>query len=144
MISSTKFIWFFSIRGTSYAFPIVLYNGKKVSHSNTCIESKNQNAKRRMETKNISYFCFWIKQSYRANSMKKATSMNKESNNLSKPHFGCYFCRSLVNFKNLIILFWNIWIIYGSWKSWRSNVFDLEHVKNNSEFAIPNRLIWFL
>ena len=55
-----------------------------------------------------------MKKFCRANSMKKAVSMNKDSNNLSKPNFDCYFCRSLVNFKNLIILFWNIWIIYGS------------------------------
>ena len=34
--------------------------------------------------------------------MKKSRSMSKVSNNLSKPHFGCYFLRSLVNFKNLI------------------------------------------
>ena len=74
------------------------------------------------------YFCFWIKQSYMPNSMKKASSMSKDSNNLSKPHFGCYFHYILGNFKNLII-FWNIWIIYGSWKSWRSIVFDLEGIR---------------
>ena len=74
------------------------------------------------------YFCFWIKQSYMPNSMKKASSMSKDSNNLSKPHFGCYFHYTLVNFKNLII-FWNIWIIYGLWKSWRSIVFDLEGIR---------------
>ena len=131
MIPRTTFVWFSSFRSTSYVL-IVLYQAKKVSHSNTDIESKNQYTKRRMETKYITYFCFWIKQSYRTNSMKKASSMSKDSNNLSKPHFGCYFRRSLVNFKNLIILFWNIWIIYGSWKSWRSIVFDLEDTKNDS------------
>ena len=78
------------------------------------------------------YLFFLIKQSYRPNSMREASSMSKDSNNLRKPHFGCYFCRSLVNFKNLIILFWNIWIIYSSWKSWRSIVFDSEHIKNDS------------
>ena len=131
MIPRTTFVWFSSFRSTSYVL-IVLYQAKKVSHSNTDIESKNQYTKRRMETKYIPYFCFWIKQSCRANSMKKASSMSKDSNNLSKPHFGCYFRRSLINFKNLIILFWNIWIIYGSWKSWRSIVFDLEDTKNDS------------
>ena len=29
--------------------------------------------------------------------MKMASSMSKDSNNLSKPHFGCYFRHSLVN-----------------------------------------------
>ena len=37
--------------------------------------------------------------------MKKASSMSKDSNNLSKLHFGCYFCHNLVNFKHLIIFF---------------------------------------
>ena len=55
--------------------------------------------------------------------MKKASSMSKHGNNLSKSRFGCYFRRSLVNFKNLIILFWNIWVIYDSRKSWGSAVF---------------------
>ena len=73
------------------------------------IESKNQNTKRRMETENIPFF-FLINQCYMANSMKKASSISKDSNNLSKPHFGCYnnqinFRHSLVNFKNVIILF---------------------------------------
>ena len=49
--------------------------------------------------------------------------MSKHGNNLSKSRFGCYFRRSLVNFKNLIILFWNIWVIYDSRKSWGSAVF---------------------
>ena len=42
-------------------FPAILYNTKKVSHSNTHIESKNQNTKRRMEAKNIPYFIFELK-----------------------------------------------------------------------------------
>ena len=130
MIPRTTFIWFFSFSSISYVVPVVLYNTRKVSHSNTHIESKNQNTRRRMDTKNIPFFL--IKQSYRPNSMREASSMSKDSNNLRKPHFGCYFCRSLVNFKNLIILFWNIWIIYSSWKSWRSIVFDSEHIKNDS------------
>ena len=37
--------------------------------------------------------------------MKKNSYMSKDSNNLSKPHFGCYFFRSLFNLKNVIILF---------------------------------------
>ena len=46
--------------------------------------------------------------------MKKASSMSKDSSNLSKLCFGCYFHCSLVNFKNLTILFWNIWATYVS------------------------------
>ena len=132
MIPHTTFTWFFSFSSTSYVVPDVHYNAKKASHSNTHIESKNRNTKRRMETENIPYLCFWVKQFYRANFLKKANSMSKDSNNLSKPRFNCYFRRSLVNLKNLIILFWNIWIIYGSWKSWWSIAFDSEHVKNDS------------
>ena len=41
--------------------PVALYNAKKVSHSNTYVESKNQNTKRRMETENIPYFIFELK-----------------------------------------------------------------------------------
>ena len=37
--------------------------------------------------------------------MKKASCISKDSRNLSKPRFGCYYCRSLLNFENLIILF---------------------------------------
>ena len=48
--------------------------------------------------------------------------MSQDSSNLSKPHFSYYLCCSLDNFKNLIILFWNIWVIYGLCKSWRSSV----------------------
>ena len=81
-----------------------------------------------METKNIPFFCFWIKPSYWANSMKNVSSMSINSNNLGKPHFGYYFCCSLVNFKNLIILFWKknffvkklkkycVW--FGRYKKW--------------------------
>ena len=57
--------------------------------------------------------------------------MSEDSSDLNKPCFGCYFCRSLVNFKNLIIVFWNIRVMYGSWKSQRGVVFDLEHIKND-------------
>ena len=46
--------------------------------------------------------------------MKKTSSMNENGSNLSMSRSGCYFCRSLVHFKNLILLFWNIWGIYGS------------------------------
>ena len=34
--------------------------------------------------------------------MKKTSYMSKSSSKLSKSHFGCYICCSLVNFKNLI------------------------------------------
>ena len=103
---------------------------KRRSYSNTYIKTKNQNTKRRMETKNITYFCFWIKQSYRVSSMKNTSSMSKDNSNFNKAHFGCYFCCSLVNFKNIII-FWNTWIVYDSWKCWRSIAFDSEDIKNN-------------
>ena len=61
MIPHTPFIWFFSFSSTSYVVPVVLYNAKKVSYSNTHIESKNQNTKRRVKTKNIPYFIFELK-----------------------------------------------------------------------------------
>ena len=51
MIPCLTFVWFFSFRSTPYVVPIVLYNAKKVSNSNMHIKSKNQNTKRRMETK---------------------------------------------------------------------------------------------
>ena len=69
-----------------------------------------------METKIIPYFCFWIKWCWRVNSMKKTSSMSKDSSNLSKPRFGCYFPCNLVNFKNVFFFFffffWNIWDIW--------------------------------
>ena len=42
--------------------------------------------------------------------MKKTTSMSKDSSNLSKSRSGCFFRRSLVNFKKPQ----NIWVIHGS------------------------------
>ena len=45
--------------------------------------------------------------------MKKTSSVSKDNINLSKPPFDFHFHCSLVNFKNLIILFWNIWVMYG-------------------------------
>ena len=35
-------------------------------------------------------------------------STNKDGSNLGKPCFGCCFNHSFVNFKNLIIMIWNI------------------------------------
>ena len=35
------------------------------------------------------------------------------------------------------------WVIYGLWKSWRSVVFDSEHIKKDLYFVIPNCLIRF-
>ena len=72
--------------------------------------------------------------------MKKISSMSKDGSNLSKSHFG-YFRHSLVNFKNLIILFWNIWACIVHEKVKRDVVFDLEHIKNDSLFVILNHLI---
>ena len=137
MISYTTVVWFFSFSSTSYVVPVVLYNAKNVIHSNMHVDfdmfilpsSENQTTKSRMETKNIHYFCFWIKWCWRVNSMKKTSSMSKGSSNVSKSRFGCYFRRRIVNFKNLIILFWYIWVIYGSWKSYRGGVFYSEHIK---------------
>ena len=43
---------------------------------------------------------------------KKINKMPGDSSNPSKLRFGSYFHHSLVNFENLIILFWNIWVIY--------------------------------
>ena len=105
MVPCTTFVWFFCFGSTSYVIPVVRYNAKKVSHSNMHVESKNQNTKRRVETKSIPYFCFWIKWYWRANFMKKTSSMSKDSSNLSKSRFGCNFRCSLVNFKILIINF---------------------------------------
>ena len=95
MIPPTTFVWFFTFCSTSFVVPVVLYNAKRVSPSNTHIESKNQNIKRRMVTKNIPSFV----------SILLPYFISKDSSNLSKPRFGCYFRCSLVNFKNLIILF---------------------------------------
>ena len=61
MIPCTAFVWFFSIISRSCIVPVVLYNVEKVSHSNTHIQSKNQNTKKIMETKNIPYFIFKLK-----------------------------------------------------------------------------------
>ena len=128
------FVWFFSFSRTSYVVPVVLYSAKNVSQGKVThiLHVKIKTPKEEWKLKIYLIFCFWIKQSYRANSMKKASSMNKDSINLRKPHFGWYFCHSIFNFKNLIILFWNIWIIYGSWKSWKCIMFDSEDIKNNS------------
>ena len=41
----------------------------------------------------------------------KHPNLPGDSSNLSKLRFG-YFHHSLVNLENLIILFWNIWVIY--------------------------------
>ena len=74
-------------------------------------ESENQNTKGRMETKNLPFF--FNKRCWRTKSMNKTSSMSEDGSNLSNSRFGCYFCHGLVNFKNLIILFWNIWVMYG-------------------------------
>ena len=92
MIPRLIFVWFFSFSGTSYVVPIVLYNVKKVSNSNMHMESKTQNTKRRMETKNIHYFIFELK-----NPMKKVVSMSNDGSNLTKSRFGCFLRRSFHN-----------------------------------------------
>ena len=63
MIPCLTFVGFFAFSSTPYAVPVVLYNTKKVSISNMHIKSKNQNSKRRMETKNTHFFTFELKNS---------------------------------------------------------------------------------
>ena len=103
--SSHNICFIFLLSSTSSIVPDALYTAKKLSHSSTHVKSENQNTKRRMETKHIPYFCFSIKWCWKAKSMKKTNSMSVDGSKLSKSHFDCYFRRSLVNFKNLIILF---------------------------------------
>ena len=66
-----------------------------------------------METTNIHIFYLLIEKSWNTNSMK-TSSMSKDDSNLRNSRFGCYFCCGLVNFKDFIILFRNMWVIYGS------------------------------
>ena len=40
--------------------------------------------------------------------MTKVSSMSKDSNNLSKPYFGCYFCHSVVTFLEHMDYLWFI------------------------------------
>ena len=61
MIPCTAFVWFFSIISRSCIAPVVFDNVEKVSHSNTHIQSKNENTKEIMETKSIPYFIFKLK-----------------------------------------------------------------------------------
>ena len=46
--------------------------------------------------------------------MKMASFMSKDGRNFRKSRFGCYFRSSLVTFKKFMILFLNIWVIFGS------------------------------
>ena len=138
MIPRLIFVWFFSFGGTSYVVPIILYNVKKVSNSNMHIESKTQNTKRRMETKKIHYFIFELKNPRTLILWRRLFLWVMMAATLPI-HVLVVFC--VVAF---IILSWNIWVIFGSWKSWGSAVFDSEHIKNDSQFAIPNRLIRYL
>ena len=50
-----QIIWF------DFSPSVVLYNAKKVSNSNMHIESKNQNTKRTIKTKNKHFFIFVLK-----------------------------------------------------------------------------------
>ena len=61
MIPCLTLARFFSLSSTSFIVPLVLYNAKKVIYVNMHIESKNQNTKRRMETKNMPFFIFKLK-----------------------------------------------------------------------------------
>ena len=55
-----------------------------------------------------------------------------------KMRFDWGFGYNFVNFKDFVIVFWNLWVIYGSWKSW--SVVFASGKTNDSQFAIPNRL----
>ena len=122
MITCTAFVWFFSFVSTSYVVPVVPYNARKINKSFKRISKVKSKTLRMEESKNVPYFCLWIKWYWRANSMKETSSMSKNRSNLCKSCFYCYFHRSLVNFKNLIICFWNIRVM-------------------DSSFAVPNYLI---
>ena len=63
MIPCLTFTSFFSFSSTFYIVPVGFYNPKKVSYSNMHTENKNQNSKRRIETKNIHFFIFGLKNS---------------------------------------------------------------------------------
>ena len=128
MISCLTFVWFFSFSSTSYVVPVVLYNVKDVSNPKMHIESKNQNTKETKETKNIQFFIFGLQNPRMLILWRRLVLWLKTAATL---HFGCYFRCSLVNFKNFIILFRKIWVIYGLRKSWGSAVFDSEHIKND-------------
>ena len=45
------------------------------------------------------------------NSIKNTNSMSKDGSNVSKSRFGCYFCRSFVNVKNLIFGMGCLWFV---------------------------------
>ena len=97
-----------------------------------------------MENKNIPYFIFELKNPRTLILWRRLVLWEKIAATLARhviENVSCYFRRSLVNSKNGIILFWSIWVIYGSWKSWRSIVFDSEHVKNDLKVTILNPLI---
>ena len=51
----------------------------------------------------------------RDNYMKKSTSMTKDGSNLGKSRFGCFFCRTLVNFKkpdnSFVEHMGNVWFV---------------------------------
>ena len=44
----------------------------------------------------------------------------KNGSDVAKPRFGRCFCHNFVNFKNFVNIFWNIRVVYGLWKSWRT------------------------
>ena len=65
------------------------------------------------------------------NVLRRLVVWIKDSSNLSKWHFGC--CFQCINFKNLIIVFWNIWS--GYLEKVEEVLFDSEHVKNDLYFT---------
>ena len=130
MIPHLAFVWFFSFSSTSYVVPVVLYNAKKVSYSNMHIENKNQNVKRRIETKNIYFLIFELKIPRTLILWRRLVLWIKMAATLASHVLVIIFVNLMfVNFKNFTILVWNIWVIYGSWKSWGSAVFDSKHQK---------------
>ena len=55
MIARTTFVWFYSFNSTCHIVPVVLFITQERKVIQTHVESKNQNTKRRLETKNIPY-----------------------------------------------------------------------------------------
>ena len=55
MIARTTFVWFYSFNSTCHIVPVVPFITQERKVIQTHVESKNQNTKRRLETKNIPY-----------------------------------------------------------------------------------------
>ena len=71
------------------------------------------------------------------------SSMNKHGCNISKPSFGCCFCREFVNLKKLMVVFWNTCVIYDLEKVVPFLIQNVLKVIRNlrSRIAIPVSII---